>query len=158
MTDYDEITKKIQQFIQQYRNVQGYSTHNDELLVEDWLEREDVRRQIERLSGLEMIDFGSYRIVFSIDETKVLKIDWSNDFEDQNAVEVKVWENANPTLREKLAPILEHGEGWLVMSKTQPFHGDRVPPRLSKLIKDNSKRNFGILDGNIVCHDYGQFR
>ncbi len=45
---------------------------------------------------------------------------------------------------------------WLLMKKTEPLPKDFVLPTiLPEFLTDFKPENFGLLDGNLVCRDYG---
>lgn len=113
------------------------------------------------IAGYPLLGPGGSRLVFALDDTRVLKIGydtWAGE-EQQNLTEIEVWKEAGESKRRLLAPVLDHGMRgrWLVMARTTPV--SRVPrARMSMLLKvtgDVGKNNVGMLDGNIGLHDYG---
>lgn len=115
-----------------------------------------------------MLGAGSYRRVYEFpdDPTKVIKVEHSGK-EFCNIHEWQVWEQVKDTpIEHWFAPCHQiDGMGMaLIQSRTAPFAtepeflkavkelcGDSLPP----FFDDAHHGNFGMMDGRVVCHDYG---
>lgn len=76
----------------------------------------------------------------------------------QNVVEWTAWEQVKHTKWAKwFAPCLEISPTGVVMIQklTQPLPKDLRTFQLPNLLSDFKPENFGMLDGQVVAHDYG---
>jgi hypothetical protein len=113
------------------------------------------------------IGSGAFRRVYSLGNPEmVLKIEYSGK-EFCNVLEAKVWWAVKDTpLEEWFAPVIDIDTMGvaLLQSRTKPFdseeefkaqiaktHGGALPA----FFDDVHFGNFGMLDGKVVCHDYG---
>lgn len=70
--------------------------------------------------GFKKLGQGASRKCYDMGNGKVVKINHNTvRFGDQCAKEVRVWKNSDEKTRQYLAPILEWGEGWVIMEKAQ---------------------------------------
>lgn len=102
---------------------------------------------------------GSSRKVFvlSTDPTKVIKIEaGSGSF--QNILEWQTWEALSFTkLAKYLAPYHRISPCGIVLiqSRVFPLPPDREKVKMPEFLTDTTRDNFGILEGRVVCADYG---
>lgn len=103
----------------------------------------------------EILGDGKFRTVFAhaSDPALVVKIEKANG---ANAAEWAVWQAIKGTEYEPhFAPLHDFGEGWVTQSRTEPVEGD-APDQIPAICSaDAERRNFGVLDGRIVCIDMG---
>ena len=75
-----------------------------------------------------------------------------------NIEEYHVWQAVEETkAAEWFAPVVQlagHGS-ILLQRRTKPVTMDQLPARIPSFFTDLKVGNFGMLDGRIVCHDYG---
>lgn len=94
---------------------------------------------------------------FKPDPTLVIKIeDGARSF--QNVAEWQVWEAVQFTRWARwFAPCYDIGSSGsvLMMKRTEPIPKGRLPKQLPDFLTDIKPENFGLLDGRLVCHDYG---
>ncbi|URT73201.1 hypothetical protein [Cytobacillus firmus] len=118
----------------------------------------------------EMIGSGSHRIVYDLQNNYVLKIVISRKGFFNNRNEYNIYNNCPPGLKEHLCPVIEIGQGWIIMERMVPGipMDEKYAEKLSQL---NSKfSNYGITpfdvkntnlalsqEGEIVVIDYGNF-
>lgn len=112
---------------------------------------------LELLQG-EKISHGSTREVFvcAIDPAWVVKVEDPGQF--QNATEWSIWQEVKDTPQAKwFAPCLHISPGGrvLIQMRTTPAEPSRYPRRIPAFFDDTKRANFGLLDGRIVCHDFG---
>lgn len=76
----------------------------------------------------------------------------------QNITEYEVWDKVKDTEFAKwFAPVLgisEYGH-LLEMVRTRPVRIEEMPQKIPAFFTDMKIENWGMLDGRIVCHDYG---
>ncbi len=117
---------------------------------------------LSRAAGLPVLGSGEGRVVFALDEHRVLKV--AKDLptlgdECQNCLEDHRWRSASARERRWLAPVIaaDPGGAWLVMERTQP--AAHVPPkvlaRLLAMAGDDREENVGRIENRYVLHDYG---
>lgn len=107
----------------------------------------------------EQLGRGCFRTVFALDEERVAKVEADGD-SFSNAHEWAVWREVEGTKWEKwFAPCfsIDAFGVVLIQARTTP-----VSPAQWKRLKevpnfmaDLKAENFGMLNGRIVCHDYG---
>ena len=76
----------------------------------------------------------------------------------QNVMEHEVWTEVRHTEHAKwFSPVLDISPNGviLLMRRTKPLTRDQLPERMPSFFTDLGMTNFGLLDGQIVCHDYG---
>lgn len=113
------------------------------------------------------IDGGQFREVFEYGPNPkkwVIKI--ATHELSSNVVEAKVWYEAQglnsdlQIVKDWLAPVkfISPDSRVLVMRRTQPIEMKDLPKKLPSFVNwDVKPENFGMLDGRLVCHDYGCF-
>lgn len=76
----------------------------------------------------------------------------------QNVMEWETWRRVEHTAYAKwFAPcrwISDNGRV-LVMEKTRPAIESEFPEKIPVFLTDTKRANFGVLNGRLVCHDYG---
>jgi hypothetical protein len=114
------------------------------------------------------IGSGAYRRVYALtqDETCVVKVEYYGK-EFCNVAEMRVWQEVELTpLAKWFAPCIEIDSLGiaLIQKKTLPFRSeeefhaaliDTKAGPLPAFFDDVHFGNFGMLDGRVVCHDYG---
>lgn len=76
----------------------------------------------------------------------------------QNVLEWEIWKRAQGTKWEKyFAPCVSISSSGsvLIMDRTEPIRLSEAPKRLPDVLTDIRLGNFGLLNGRVVCHDYG---
>lgn len=107
------------------------------------------------------IGYGMTRQVFecNIDKKYVVKVE--NDeprSHFQNIMEWMVWRRVCGTDIEKwFAPVHEMSPDGrlLLMHRTTPVSGMHMPNKMPSFFTDFKSSNYGLLNGKVVCHDYG---
>lgn len=133
------------------------------------------------LDGLRMVlgdllGEGRDRAVYAcrFDPSLVVKVDHrvaDGSTERQNEAEWRLWQvveegATEPSggrdkfrrIRRWLAPCvgLSDAGTFLVQRRTEPLPADyRLPRKMPRFLYDLKRSNFGLLDGRLVCHDYG---
>lgn len=118
-----------------------------------------VRDAWEALLGAP-IGTGCTRLVYENARNKkeVVKIerdDWSKDnlreWDIYNALEQTKW-------GDWLAPVvwISANGKILIQKRTYPFIGTPLPTKIPSFLEDVHKKNFGMYENRIVCHDYAQ--
>jgi hypothetical protein len=119
---------------------------------------------IGREFGLPVLGIGGARVVFRLDEDRVLKLPYgadSSEGTDFNQYEMQLFQNASPTLLEWLVPVLDadpDGE-WLIMAfaedvKQVPGHVVQALRAMPDAPKDLIFENFGLFNGRVMLRDY----
>lgn len=101
---------------------------------------------------------GQYRDVFEhLDHRYVIKLEnRSRSF--CNVIEFELWHaSAGTKLRRWLAPCIDISPngGWLLQGRTTPLPGGKLPANVPSVLADLKPDNWGIYEGRVVCHDYG---
>lgn len=76
----------------------------------------------------------------------------------QNVHEWQVWQSVQFTDHAKwFAPCRKISSCGtvLIQSRTQPVRREELPERIPSFFSDTKIENWGLLDGQTVCHDYG---
>lgn len=77
----------------------------------------------------------------------------------QNVKEWEFWKeyNRHATIAKWLAPchFISESGSFLIQSRTRPLVAKELPKRLPTFLTDHKPENFGMLNGRVVCHDYG---
>ena len=108
----------------------------------------------------DLLGEGISRKVFlcSLNPDWVVKIE-TDDNTFQNLVEWKVWLNSqgSKSLSKWLSPYhyFNNSGKILIQSKTIPIRKSDIPDRVPHFFNDEKFENYGILNGQFVCHDYG---
>jgi hypothetical protein len=98
---------------------------------------------------------GRHVFVFDIDPRYVAKVE-TGGF--QNVIEHQIWDASKDTQYAKwFAPVtFISGMGTvLLMERTTPAPPSAFPAWMPDFLGDLKYSNFGLLRGNLVCHDYG---
>lgn len=110
----------------------------------------------------ERIGFGIGRQVWSC----VLNPAWVVKTEEasrsfQNVTEWIAWERVQDTVHRRwFAPcrFISSSGVVLVQDRTTPCPVAKLPKRMPVFLADFKPENFGLLNGRVVCHDYGTHR
>lgn len=120
-----------------------------------------VLREFMQFMTGDQLGSGMSRTVFDHphDRTKVIKMEDSiTQF--QNVREWEFWLDCAecPDVKRWLAPCysISHSGTFLIMAKTTPLTAKQIPKTLPEFLTDHKAENFGMLDGKVVCHDYGR--
>ena len=112
----------------------------------------------------EYLGAGAFRSVYVLasDDTKVVKME-SGAASFHNIHEWGVWMDFRDirAVAKWLAPCrhISSAGAWLIQDRTEPLpKGFRLPKSLPEFLTDTKLGNFGLLGGNLVCHDYGIVR
>lgn len=105
---------------------------------------------------------GMTRVVYELPITNnewCVKVEEGYDRHFQNNAEWMVWNAAQyvPWAKPWFAPcqwISPNGRV-LVMRQTEPLQRKQLPEKVPYFFTDLKLENFGMLNGRIVCHDYG---
>lgn len=124
------------------------------------------------------IGCGKHRIVFDLQNGYVLKVALSVKGVTNNKIEAKLYQSVRSSLRKYLAPVIDHGKGWVIMERfdvrlddtddhirlckkmMNTFRKKGVQPndiflkRKNKIKKSNIRLN---QEGELVVIDYGNF-
>ena len=76
----------------------------------------------------------------------------------QNVVEWETWQRVKDTdFARWFAPCrwISPSGSILVMERTRPAGDAQYPEKMPVFLSDFKRRNFGMLGGQLVCHDYG---
>lgn len=97
--------------------------------------------------------------VYSLDKTKVIKIERSNDRQFANIFEHEFWlDNMfDESVYKWLAPCISISAGGriLIQERVSPLPLDyKFPKKLPTFLTDFKRSNFGLLKGKLVCIDY----
>ncbi|MFP5109874.1 hypothetical protein ACSU6B_24480 [Neobacillus sp. C211] len=118
----------------------------------------------------EIIGKGQHRIVYDLQNGYVLKVAISEHGVTSNENENKIYLNCPPYLRKYLCPVIEFGQGWIIMEKmvSKITKDEEYYENLSKLKnkflmyeidpKDMNSNNMALSKtGEIMIIDYGNF-
>ena len=86
----------------------------------------------------------------------VVKVETNNQF--NNIMEWEVWNASKDTsLRQWLAPCLSISKDGraLVQKRTYPLYNFPLPELIPAHFCDFKVQNYGLFEGRLVCHDYG---
>lgn len=102
---------------------------------------------------------GRYVHALKLDPTLVCKIEVSA-YSFQNAHEWDFWQIVKDThLAKYFAPCVRIAACGMVLiqKRTMPIlPNTKMPTHLPTFITDTKHENFGVYDGRVVCHDYGE--
>lgn len=117
-------------------------------------------RELESLIIGKQIGSGGSRRVYecAFNESKVIKLEWSNTY--QNIIEWETWERVRdkPTIAKWFAPCIQMSRNGLLLIQTraEPLPKNyHLPRRLPGFLSDIKADNFGLINGALVCTDYG---
>jgi hypothetical protein len=111
----------------------------------------------------EFLGKGIGRRVFSLEKLHpgqpdlVIKVEDGNR-KFQNVVEYDTWLHVETTRWARwFAPVywISQNGTVLIMRRTQRPGPKQFPQKMPRFLTDFKRANYGILDGRIVCHDYG---
>ena len=107
----------------------------------------------------DLIGKGSSRTVYEnrFDPTTVIKVEQNGGIARQNIFEYDAWvELSDEPAQKFLAPILFMSPRGriLVQKKTCTLPHKDYPDKIPRFFADTKYQNFGLLDGEFVCHDY----
>jgi hypothetical protein len=118
-----------------------------------------IHKEAFRLLCDEEIGRGMGRVVYSskVLEEEVIKTEeGSGSF--QNIIEWETWQRVKGTPFAKwFAPCkwISPCGSVLVMTKTERMQTDQYPEKMPAFLSDFKRANYGLLNGHVVCHDYG---
>jgi hypothetical protein len=95
--------------------------------------------------------------VYDLNPNFVIKIEESGF---QNVIEWEMWKVVKASPHQRwLAPVrhISPSGAALLMDRTLPAPRSKYPKRMPEWIGDYKYSNFGLLNGRLVCHDYGSF-
>jgi hypothetical protein len=96
--------------------------------------------------------------VLTRDPTKVVKIEAGTGDRFQNVLEWQVWQRIKDTnIAKYFAPCYDISP-WgsaLIMARTTPAPENKYPEKMPSFLSDFKRQNYGLLNGKLVCHDYG---
>lgn len=120
----------------------------------------DVLNELAQFVLGKRLGSGMSREVFThpFDETKVIKVENSaGNF--QNVAEWQTWQTYNfcPDVARWLAPChaISHSGTFLIMDRARDLLPKEIPEKLPDFLTDHKPENYGILNGKVVCRDYG---
>lgn len=101
---------------------------------------------------------GAFRTVFEcrLNPAWVVKHDTRHNH--SNIFEYSMWRELEDTpLGKWLAPVewLSNDGFWLIQRKTEPIRVSELPKKVPSIFCDLKGSNWGMLNGQPVCHDYG---
>lgn len=107
-----------------------------------------------------LIAKGAYRAVYEnkFDKTKVVKIQSCEYAPLENINEWLAWIELQHTKAGKwLAPChsISNKGHILIQSKTSKLDFEQYPKEIPKFLTDTKYENYGVINGEFVCHDYG---
>lgn len=105
------------------------------------------------------LGYGAGREVFVLgtDETRVVKVE-AEAASFQNVLEWQTWQDLKETKYGKfLAPchLISPCGIVLIQSRVTPLTPELEKVRLPSFLTDFKRSNYGVLDGRVVCCDYG---
>ncbi len=102
---------------------------------------------------------GVYRevYVYNFDPKYVVKVAKDENGRAHNLLENEIWYQADKRLARWLAPChrLSKSGKYLLMRRTKPVSKGQVPRKIPAFFDDAHSDNWGILNGRVVCIDYG---
>jgi hypothetical protein len=110
----------------------------------------------------EIIGNGKNRIVYDLENGYVLKVALNNWGMKSNKKEYKLFNNSPSQLRKYLCPVMEFGNGWIIMEKMT----EKVPTdneydikfsQFIKVFKENGIEPRDIKDKNLALSENGEF-
>lgn len=120
-----------------------------------------VLNDLLRMHVGKLLGQGQYRDVFEYrDPTQVIKLEnRAKSF--CNITEHELWHaSAGTRLRRWLAPCIDISANgaWLIQRRTTPLPSGKLPDRVPSVLADLKPDNWGLFEGRVVCHDYGNNR
>jgi hypothetical protein len=106
-----------------------------------------------------LLGSGQYRHVYSGKQDASLVFKYERTFERCcNRAEMELWvEMQDHPLGKWLAPCvaLSPDGTWLIQRRTEPLQFSQLPEKIPKIFCDAKIENWGMFEGRVVCHDYG---
>ncbi len=112
----------------------------------------------------DFIGQGATRYVYELKNQKaldgyVIKIESTEDRSlFQNQIEWSVWDQIGSYgVGQWLAPCLAISKTgrYLIQRRTTPIYANQLPAKVPAFLSDLQANNWGLMDGRVVCHDYG---
>lgn len=114
--------------------------------------------------GCTKLGQGASRKTYALDADRVIKIDYAmlnqGGWQGQCNSEAARWQNASEEIRPFLAPVLESGDGWVIMARAKTVIST-FGPEVSRTISHDLGTTTGIGDlhgGNIGYFGNGIFK
>lgn len=106
---------------------------------------------------------GRTAYVYAPDPKYVVKVQTNTD-DFQNQWEWRLWHRIKhdaPELAKWLAPVVRISDvgNWMIQRRTAPVPLDYLKknhPQLPEFFTDTKAGNWGLMDGRLVCHDFGR--
>lgn len=120
----------------------------------------NMRLQLTMLACGPLLGEGAARVVFEcgLNPRYVVKLE-NKIGSFQNICEWEMWNSLKNEAHyaKWLAPCerISVDGGFLIQRRTLPLPENKRPKRLPVWLCDLKPENFGLLDGRVVCHDYG---
>lgn len=117
-----------------------------------------IQKDLFRMMCGKQIGEGSARQVYdcAYDSSLVVKME-NRAYSFQNVIEWNVWNDAlsMPHARRWLAPCTKISACGTILLQKKTVKPVEYPDGLPVWLTDTKKQNYGLLDGEFVCHDYG---
>ena len=101
---------------------------------------------------------GRHVYIFKPDPSLVIKFEYE-ERSFQNVLEWTVWDRIKeaPSVARWFCPIVDVSAGGtiLLQKRTTPCEDKKLPKMVPAYFTDLKRGNWGLLDGRVVCHDYG---
>ncbi|RUT48739.1 hypothetical protein EJP82_02050 [Paenibacillus anaericanus] len=138
--------------------------------------RSSTRKKDKAISTLhlnyQVLGAGNTRVVFDLDNGHVVKVALSKKGLASNLTEYQLYNQCSRKLRKYLCPVIEFGNGWIIMKKMQPIVSltEDDEKKLSRLRKRftregvqprglrNKNLAFSTRHNRIIVIDYGNFK
>lgn len=123
------------------------------------LESHLVSYELVRFFLGDLIGFGANRYVFEcvMNPKLVVKIDFGSDF--SNVIEWETWKSVMDIkgVKEWFAPVhnISPCGNIMTQSKCKEIPDGKYPKQIPRFFCDVKPSNFGLLNGKVVCFDYG---
>lgn len=123
------------------------------------MDRKEDSQLFDLIAG-KRLGFGVHRTVFenSFDSRSVLKVANSEDGQHVNILEWSFWNEIEDTVHKKwFAPCIGvSADGkYLLQRRAEPGQRKDYPKMVPHFFFDMKYTNFGFIDGQLVCFDYG---
>jgi len=110
------------------------------------------------------IGVGAYRTVYSLNDCDdyIIKVANGDDGEKENLRELLLWieiKDCYPKLKKYFAPCLSCSDTGKYLLQKKVIFPDfkKYPKQLPSFFSDTKYQNFGLLNGKLVCIDFGCF-
>ena len=125
-----------------------------------WMGSQSIEGDLYRSFLGEPLGEGSARYVYrcKVNPEIVIKIERPGSF--QNVIEFQTWsdvEFAKPVIRDWFAPVYSISPNGrvLIMRRCEPAKRKDFPDLVPAFLNDRKHQNFGMIDGRLVCLNYG---